>query len=263
MNATYLLCLVVRDFVLHRFKFFLTKIHGIIAMQLYTPTNLNQLEQDLPYLIKTMEWVENFVGRSHPDLGRPGPVCPFVPHSIRLNSMSLAVLRIQNLEKQQLIDSILRYRDIFLETEPREGVAALKKSLLIVLPDVNPDDATQIIDSNHQILKPFFVKLGLMIGEFHKHTQGTGAHNPKFHPFQSPIPMFVIRYMVESDILFLQDKNPYLRIQYLQAYLNYLETVYSQRFGQKIKDETKLEKARQLIQIAQEQLQAESLDFTY
>ncbi|MBW4624942.1 MAG: hypothetical protein KME49_05385 [Brasilonema octagenarum HA4186-MV1] len=226
-------------------------------MQLYTPTDINQLQQDLPYLIKSMQWVENFVGKAHPDLGRLGPVCPFVPHSIRANVMSLTVIRAKNVAPEQFFENVLRCRDIFLEQEPRQGVAALRKTLLIIVPDIDIEEAPKIIDENHKKLKRFFVESGLMIGEFHKLNQVPGAHNPNFRPFQSSVPMFVIRYMVESDILFLQDEDPRLRIKYLQAYLQNIESGYSQQFNQKIKDENKLKTARQLLELAQEQLQEE------
>ena len=38
----------------------------------------------------------------NPDLGRPGPVCPFVPHSLKLNSIRLAVVHAKNLQPSQV-----------------------------------------------------------------------------------------------------------------------------------------------------------------
>lgn len=226
-------------------------------MELHTPSQLKQLQQDLPHLLEIMDWVENFVAKSHSDLGRNGPVCPFVPHAIRSNSMRLAILRAQNLEMSEIAKIVLSYRDLFHELEPLRGSSAIKKTLLIIVPDIDVADAPKIIDGTQQVLKPFFVESGLMIGEFHKHTQGTGAHNPNFLPFQSPLPMFVIRNMVESDLLFLQDKDLRRRIQYLQAYLRYLNGPYHHLFEQRIKDENKLKKAQELIELAQRELELE------
>lgn len=228
-------------------------------MQLYTPIDLEQLQQDLPSLIETMQWVENFVGKAHPDLGRNGPVCPFVPHSIRSNKMWLAVLRAKNLDMDQIAETVLGYRDVFLNLEPHKGVAGLRKTLLIIVPDIALEDAPKIIDGTHQKIKRFFVESGLMIGEFHKHNQVPGAHNPNFRPFQSPVPMFVIRYMGESDILFLQDQDPRLRIKYVEAYLHNLESAYTQQFEQKIKDKNKIKIAQEVLELAYKQLQEENL----
>jgi hypothetical protein len=228
-------------------------------MQFYTPIEIDQIEEDIPYLVETMDWVKNVIGKPHPKLGRTGSVCPFVPHSVRSNSISLTVMRCKNLTQQQILDNILHYREVFLKQEPREGMHALKNALLIIVPDITLEDAPRIIDENQKILKPIFVESGLMLGEFHNQTQTPGIHNPNFRPLRSPIPLFAIRYMIEGDILFLQDEDPRLRIKFLKAYLHYLECVYSQRFEQKIQDPAKLAIAYQLIEQAQKQLQEERM----
>jgi hypothetical protein len=71
--------------------------------------------------------------------------------------------------------------------------------------------------------------------------------------------MFVIRYMGESDILFLQDQDPRLRIKYIEAYLHNLEFAYTQQFEQKIKDKNKIKIAQEVLDIAYKQLQQENL----
>ena len=221
-------------------------------MQLYTPTEINQTQQDLPYLIEIMEWVKSFLARPHPHLGRSGPVCPFVPQAIKSNSIQFAVVRAKNMEPQQVEEIVLRYRDIFLETEPRQGEAALSKAFLLIFPDIDIEDTPKLIDGVQQKLKPFFVDLGLMLGEFHKRNQTPGLHNQNFRPLQSPIPILAIRYMVESDLPFLQNTdNPRLCIKYIEAYLK--------RFSQGFKDETKLHKALEVLVRAQEQLKQENL----
>ncbi len=46
-------------------------------IEFLTASNVAQMQQDLPYLIETMEWVRNFLGLPHPDLGRSGLGKPF------------------------------------------------------------------------------------------------------------------------------------------------------------------------------------------
>ncbi|MBW4499703.1 MAG: hypothetical protein KME57_09070 [Scytonema hyalinum WJT4-NPBG1] len=220
-------------------------------MQLYTPTDVHQLQQDLPYLIEIMEWLKNFVAKPHPDLGRSGVVCPFVPPSLKLNSIRLTVLRSKNLALQEIADIILPYLDIFLELEPREKPAALNKAILFIFPDIDIEDAPKIIDVVHKQLKPFFVKAGLMIGEFHNRTESPGLHNPNFRPLRSPIPMLVIRPMTEADLTFMHHADdPHLSITSHEAYLKH--------FAHKIKDEKKLKNAHQLLELAHKQLQEEN-----
>jgi len=222
-------------------------------MQLYTPVELNQTQQDLPYLTETMEWVINFLAKPHPDLGRAGPVCPFLPRALQMNTIRLTVIRAKNLEQQQVEEIVRCYRDIFLELEPREGQAAFYKAIMLIFPDVHIEEAFKLIDGVQQRLKPFFIEAGLMIGEFHKRNESPGLHNPNFRPLRSPIPMLGIRYMVESDLPFLQQLSdePCLRIRYLEAYLQRLDKV--------VKDETKLNNARKALVLAQAQLEQVSL----
>ncbi len=222
-------------------------------MQLYTPVELVQMQQDLPYLIETMEWVRNFLGKPHPDLGRSGPVCPFVPSALQLNAIRMRVIRSSHLEHKKIEEIVRSYRDIFLEIEPQTGEAALNKAILLIFPDVRTEEAFKLIDGVQQELKPFFVEAGLMLGEFHKRNESPGLRNQNFRPLRSPIPMLAIRFMVEVDLPFLQraSDKPHLRIKYLEAYL--------QRLSKVIKDERNLNNAVEALALARTQLEQESL----
>jgi hypothetical protein len=220
-------------------------------MQLYTPIDIDQIQQDLPYLIEIREWVKNFLAQPSSDLGRTGPVCPFIPHALKLNSIQLALIRAKNLEPQQVEEIVLRYRDIFLELEPRDREGGINKAILLIFPDIHLDETPKLIDGVQQKLKPFFVEQGLMLGEFHNRTETPGLHNPNFRPLRSPIPLLAIRFMVESDLPFLEGTDDIsLRIRYLEAYL--------QRFESNVRNHL-LSHARQALALAQAQLQQETL----
>jgi len=221
-------------------------------MKLYTPIDIEQIQQDIPYLIEVMEWVKSFLARHHPDLGRPGPVCPYVPHAFKSNSIEMAVVRTKNCELKQIEEMVRNYRDIFLETAIKQKEATTTKAFLLIFPDVHIEDTTQIIDSIQQKLKPLFVESGLMIGEFHKRTQSPGLHNPNFRPLRSPVPLLAIRFMGEFDLPFLQSPDdPHLRIRYLEAYLKY--------FSEQIKDETKLKNIYETLALAKAEVQTNTL----
>lgn len=230
-------------------------------MQLYTPTTIDQFQKDLPYLIEIQQWVQNFLGKPHRDLGRSGPVCPFVPQSLKSDSIQFAVVRAKNLQAFQVEEIVLRHRDIFLEIEPRDKETVLSKAILLIFPELDIEEISELIDGVQQKLKPLFVDEGLMLGEFHKHNESPGLHNPNFRPLRSPIPLLAIRFMVESDIPFLINANdPALSIKYISAYL--------QRFGQD-RDNKNINTARQALAmlqssmpqsgIAQQQLQETNL----
>jgi hypothetical protein len=221
-------------------------------MQFYTPIEINQLEQDLSYLIEITQWLKNYVAKPHPDLGRSGAVCPFVPPSFKLNSLRLTVIHSKNLDIQQIADLILPYRDVFLNLEPKEKPAALNKAILFIFPDIPTEDAPNTIDVVQKKLKPFFVDAGLMIGEFHNRTESPGLHNPNFRPLRSPIPLLVIRPMTEADLIFMQNTDdPSLCVRYLEAYIKH--------HGQTIKDQNKLKSAYEALALAQQQVQQQNL----
>lgn len=217
-------------------------------MQLYTPFELDQSQEDFSYLAETMHWVKNFLAKPHPDLGRGGPVCPFLPRTLKLNTLRLVAIRGENLSQQQVEELVKGYRDIFLELDPQEGEEALYKSILLVFPDISIQETSNIIDDVQHNLKPFFVEAGLMIGEFHKLNGTPGLHNKNFRPLRSPLPMLAIRFMVEADLPFLQRRSdePLLRIKYLEAYLQHQDKVF--------KDQTKLDNARAELDLARTQL---------
>jgi hypothetical protein len=223
-------------------------------MQLYTPIEIAQLEQDLPHFIEILQYLRNFIAKPHPDVGRPGAVCPFVPKGLKLNHMRLKVVRSKNLEQQQIADIVLPHLNTFLELEPREREGSFfNKAILFIFPDISDDDAPRIINSVQQQLKPFFVDAGLMLGEFHNRTESPGLHNPNFRPLRSPIPMLVIRPMTEVDLIFLLPDDPRLRVRYLESYLRHFEN--------KIKDEKRLKKAYQELELAKQQvIQENSVD---
>jgi hypothetical protein len=82
-------------------------------MNLYTPTEIEKIQQDLPYLIEITTWVNAFLARHHPDLGRTGPVCPYVPHALKSNNIQMSVIRTQNLDLAQIEDIVQNYRSVF------------------------------------------------------------------------------------------------------------------------------------------------------
>ncbi len=221
-------------------------------MALYTPIEIEQIQQDLSYLVEIWQWLKNFVARPHSDVGRTGPVCPFVPKGLKLNYLRLKVIRSSNLNNQQIADLVLPHLDTFLRLEPTNGEAYLHKSILLIFPDIKDDDAPKVIDSIHKQLKPLFVDSGVMLGEFHNRTESPGLHNLNFRPLHSPVPMLVIRPMTEADLPFLENPgDPHLCIRYLQIYL--------QKFEGSIKDETKLKRIQQKLASARNQVEQEKL----
>lgn len=171
----------------------------------------------------TVAWVRDFLARPHPELGRSGPVCPFTPLALDLDTIWLSEVADAELDMGRIGELIAHYRDLFLELEPRSGGAAINKAILLVFPNLGSDGAA-LIDAIQAAQKGGFVEQGLMLGEFHAHNLSPGLRNPRFFPLRSPVPMLAIRHMVESDLPFLRrDSDPAeVRAAFLRSYLRRL-----------------------------------------
>src|SRR5690349_10201082 len=107
-----------------------------------------------------LEWARGYLSAPHPELGRRGNVCPYVPSSLRAGHFYVAV---RPGATADVADTVRRHRDWFLDLEPRSGPEAQYKTILILFPDVAPEQ----IDATQAALKPAFVDAGLMLGQFH------------------------------------------------------------------------------------------------
>lgn len=216
--------------------------------QLYTPNEIDQIQQDIPYLVETWNWLRSSLAKPHSNLGRVGPVCPYMPKALNLNCIRLKVVRSKNSEPQDISRVVLNYLNAFLDLEPTDPEEAIYKAIILIFPDVTHEDAPRFIDSVQKQLKPLFVESGLMLGEFHKYNETPGLHNQNFRPLRSPIPMLAIRFMVESDLPFLinaEDLN--CRVRYLEAYLKL--------FKNKFRNENNCFKASEALALAKANLQ--------
>ena len=158
--------------------------------------------------LRVLAWARSYLSAPHPELGRPGNVCPFVPSSLRGSHFYVAV---RPGVEPDLADTVRRYRDWFLELEPRERREAQLNTILILLPDVAPER----IDATQAALKPAFVEAGLMLGQFHPAPPSEpGLWNRDFRPLYSPVPLLAIRHMVPSDLPFLTAER-----RHLESYL--------------------------------------------
>lgn len=152
------------------------------------------------------DWARGYLAHPHPELGRSGPVCPYVPTALKRGLLYFTVQPGSRgtLDGEEVARTVMRHRDWFREIEPSDEAAAQFKAIVILFPDVDPEDAPEVIDRTQAVLKPAFVETGLMIGQFHPLPPiDGGLWNADFRPLRSPVPMLAIRHMVSSDLPFL------------------------------------------------------------
>jgi peroxiredoxin len=173
---------------------------------------------------KTLCYVRQFLSKPHPNLGRKGPVCPFVPTSLRKQTIHLAVIRGDVHVPSVVRMAMQKFCQLVADIKSKRD--RMYTCILLVFPDVSLEDAPRLIDGVQRLLKPEFVKRGLMLGEFHMRNNVSGLRNKSFYPLRTPIPLLAMRHMVPTDIAFL-DIEQYdvpTRISLLTSFLERIGT---------------------------------------
>ncbi|MDX3659774.1 hypothetical protein PV646_20940 [Streptomyces sp. ID05-26A] len=166
-------------------------------------------------LYSVVGWAHQYLVKPHPDLGRNGPVCPFVQSSLDKGLLYLAVHPGRPGAVGEIIDALARYREWCLELRATAGRAAQYLTILVLF----PESASRLVDEAQSRLKADYVARGLMIGEFHDGPPPkSGLWNPEFRPLRSPVPMLAIRSLVPTDFPFLRDDR-----DFVAAYLDRVE----------------------------------------
>ena len=168
-------------------------------------------ESDLDALHATADWIKTYVVKPHKDLGRAGPVCPFVPEALDLKTLWLAPEQIADLEVPTVVELIHGYQRLFLDAQPTDGDDAKYKVIVVVFTDLSADRAQGVFDDVLQHLAvPSYVEDGIVFGPFYEGHEGTAIYNSSFRPFRSPVPFLIVRHGVISDWKFFLDNDDQL-----------------------------------------------------
>lgn len=175
------------------------------------PTKSDLSVTEIAQLATVVDWLREYVAKPHPELGRTGPVCPFVPVSLRTGALRVVVHTEFDGSDPAAITALLRsYLTEFLATAPAPnapGATALRRqrSVVVVLPAV-PDERQLVLNDVHTGFKDEVVRAGAMIGQFYERCPERAVRNPEFPVSTGPVPCFAIRHMAPHDVLFLHDQ---------------------------------------------------------
>jgi len=170
-------------------------------------------EGDLDALQAVADWIKTFVVRPHKDLGRAGPVCPFVPGALERKTLWLAPEQIGDQGVPHVVELINGYKSLFLDAEPTEGDDATYKVIVVVFSDMPADRAQGVFDGVLQHLAiPSYAEDGIVFGAFYEGNEGTAIYNSSFRPFTSPVPFLFVRHGVISDWKFFLDNEDWLSL---------------------------------------------------
>jgi hypothetical protein len=110
---------------------------------------------DLDALHAVAAWIKTYVIKPHKDLGRAGPVCPFVPESLERKILWLAPERIADRDVPAVVELMSGYKRQLLDTRPTEGDDAGYKVIVVVFTDLSADRAQGVFDEVLQRILPF------------------------------------------------------------------------------------------------------------
>ncbi len=187
-----------------------------------------------PLYDEVISWLELFIMKPNPELGRAGAVCSRVHASLEQNLMKFATIRTKNATAEEAVYKCRAVVDAFYALFPNRDEWP-QASLMILFPDIERDQGSDFIDGGHRHLRKTFIKNGLMLGEFHPHSTVPGVSNPDFRSMRAPMPLFVVRAISEHDHKFLlrPDFPATEQLECLDALLDFV--------GDKLESKTKAE----------------------
>jgi hypothetical protein len=170
-------------------------------------------ESDLNALVAVADWIKAFVVRPHEDLGRAGPVCPFVPGSLERKTLWLAPEQIADRDGPEVVELMNGYKRLLLDTRPADGDDVIYNVIVVAFTDLPADRAQGVFDDvlNH-LAVPSYVEDGIVFGPFYEGHEGTAIYNSSFRPFRSPVPFLFVRHGVVSDWKFFLDKEDWINL---------------------------------------------------
>jgi hypothetical protein len=168
-------------------------------------------EGDLDALHAVADWIKTYVAKPHKDLGRAGPVCPFVPGALERKTLWLAPERIADRDVPAVVELMNGYQRLFLDTQPTDGDDVDYKVIVVVFTDLSADRAQGVFDDVlEHVAGPSYAEEGIVFGPFHEDHAGTAIYNSSFRPFRSPVPFLFVRRGVVGDWKFFLDDEDWL-----------------------------------------------------
>jgi hypothetical protein len=170
-------------------------------------------ERDLDALHAVADWIKTFVVKPHEDLGRAGPVCPFVPGSLERKTLWLAPEQIADRDVPDVVELMNGYKRLLFDTRPTDGDDVVYNVIVVVFSDLPAARAQGVFDEVlKQLAVPSYAEDGILFGPYYEGHEGTALYNSNFRPFQSPVPFLFVRHGVTGDWKFFLDDDQWLNL---------------------------------------------------
>jgi hypothetical protein len=161
-------------------------------------------------------WAMSYLMRPHPQLGRPGDVCPFAAQASRLDTIRIGVCDFNAGEVELILRAMEGAVRAFDALPSPTGMSHFR-TILVGFPNCAGHGGLRVLRQIQNRLRPHSIYRAKMIGLFEPNSNDRGLLNPDFRPLRSPIPLLAIRVLVENDSPFVL-RNPRLAPIYLAKF---------------------------------------------
>jgi ATP-grasp domain len=152
---------------------------------------------------EVMRWTDRYLAEPHAQLGRNGPICPFIKRAVAEDRVFIAIHdEIDGRSRARLRSVLLDRTDELLERFPEALTHGTVFGVVIVFPNL-PEYRAILLDKMHAEMKSFLMARGVMLSPFHPRCQKPARWNPSFEVSRAPFAGLVIRHMAPHDIVFV------------------------------------------------------------
>ena len=157
------------------------------------------------------DWVRSYLMRPHPQLGRPGAVCPFTSAAARMDAIRVGSSPART---QEAVDRTMRQALAAFEAIECPKGQRHFRTVIVGFPDCADEEGRARLKNARNRMRLQSILRGKMFALFHPNSGDKGLLNPDFRPLRSPLPLLAIRMLVENDAPFVL-RNPLLAPIYL------------------------------------------------
>lgn len=176
-------------------------------------------------------WLNDYIGKPHPELGRNGDICPFVRTALRKQRMSFVVAdHITTPDLKQIKSLVLFEAWRLLSTLDESDRFSELVTTNLLFPALQ-GDAAAIVHDVHSQTKSSLMRRGVMTAAFYPGYKKPGIYNDNFALYQSPFPILVVRPMALHDIMFLSNDGAAFEEYHRRFAQKYHSGAVSDEFG--------------------------------
>lgn len=163
-----------------------------------------------------LTWVETYLMRGHPQLGRTGAVCPFTRQAARIDTARLAICG-AGPDEEDRVFALIRGGFGALDAIPCKPGMAHFRTIIVGFPNCADPRGVAMLQRVQKRHRFRSLARGRMIGLMHADSDAPGLWNRDFRPLRAPLPVLAIRHMVEHDAPFAA-RHPLLLAPYLARF---------------------------------------------